>query len=135
MLFIFSFHLFPTIHPVLDSFNSVQAAQNLGRTQCWVSVPPLHQSAKGWRLPLKDVRGPKWLFWGGGQGGVESLSVCTHHVQQKRRLIQLIYTMHRVLFTRDIPTEGLSLVLLQSQTGHTQTRTFLGCCCRSPFSA
>lgn len=59
----------------------------------------------------------------GGRGGVESVSLCTHHVQQKRRLIQLIYTMHRVLFTRDIPTEGLSLVLLQSQTGHTQTRT------------
>lgn len=66
--------------------------------------------------------GQSGFFWG---GGVESVSVCTHHVQQKRRLIQLIYTMHRVLFTRDIPTEGLSLVLLQSPTGHTQTRTFL----------
>ena len=36
--------------------------------------------------------------------------MCTHHVQQKQGLIHLIYTMHRALFTWDIPTEGLRLV-------------------------
>lgn len=45
------------------------------------------------------------------------MSVCTNHVQQKQGLIHLIYTMHRALFTWDIPTEGFCLVLLAFQTG------------------
>lgn len=45
------------------------------------------------------------------------MSVCTHtHVQQKQGLIHLIYTMHRALFTWDIPSEGLSLPCVSDRT-------------------
>lgn len=83
------------------------------------SVPPLdHPRLKVWHF-LKVCSGQS------GFRRVESVSVCTHHVQQKQRLIHLIYTMHRVLFTWDIPTESLSLVLLAFQTRQTRTHTFL----------
>lgn len=83
------------------------------------SVPPSdHPRLKVWHF-LKVCSGQT------GFSRVESVSVCTHDVQQKQRLIHLIYTMHRVLFTWDIPTEGLSLVLLAFQTRQTRTHTFL----------
>lgn len=63
------------------------------------------------------------------------MSVCTHRVQQKQRLIHLIYTMHRVLFTWDIPTEGLNLVFLAFQTRQTHFLSLSLSCARALVSA